>query len=239
MQVRCERCGFHPWIRNIPWRRPQRPTLVFLPGESHGRRSRVGYSPWGCKDLDRTEATKQAHIPFGNILLNVLSADDNHCANCKRVHCAPRVQHLRRRNKGSQSTAVLLAGRHWVIQWPQWWASKYQLSVSGTCECYLQWESFTGVVTLRMVRWRNSAGLPGWVLIAILCVLIRDRQRRIRQTEAEKSVETRQTQRLAWCGSKAGKLAAPRSFKRQRTDSLFYATAYYLLTHFVLINSII
>ena len=28
---------------------------VFLPGESHGQRSLVGYSPWGCKELDATE----------------------------------------------------------------------------------------------------------------------------------------------------------------------------------------
>ena len=28
---------------------------VFLPGESEGRRSVVGYSPWGCKELDTTE----------------------------------------------------------------------------------------------------------------------------------------------------------------------------------------
>ena len=31
------------------------PTPVFLPGESHGRRSLVGYSPWGCKESDMTE----------------------------------------------------------------------------------------------------------------------------------------------------------------------------------------
>ena len=31
------------------------PTPVFMPGESHGPRSLVGYSPWGCKDLDMTE----------------------------------------------------------------------------------------------------------------------------------------------------------------------------------------
>ena len=31
------------------------PTLVFMPGEFHGQRSLEGYSPWGCKDLDRTE----------------------------------------------------------------------------------------------------------------------------------------------------------------------------------------
>ena len=28
-----------------------------LPGESHGQSSPVGYSPWGCKELDTTEVT--------------------------------------------------------------------------------------------------------------------------------------------------------------------------------------
>ena len=31
------------------------PTPVFLPGESHGWRSLVDYSPWGCKESDMTE----------------------------------------------------------------------------------------------------------------------------------------------------------------------------------------
>ena len=31
------------------------PTPVFLPGESHGRRSLVGYSPRGRKESDMTE----------------------------------------------------------------------------------------------------------------------------------------------------------------------------------------
>ena len=35
-------------------------TPVLLPGESHGQRSLEGYSPWGHKELDTTEAT-QAH----------------------------------------------------------------------------------------------------------------------------------------------------------------------------------
>ena len=29
--------------------------LVFLPGESHGQRSLVGYGPWGHKESDSTE----------------------------------------------------------------------------------------------------------------------------------------------------------------------------------------
>ena len=48
--------GFDPWIGKIPWRRKWQPTLVFLPGESHGWRSLVGYiSPWGRKESDMTE----------------------------------------------------------------------------------------------------------------------------------------------------------------------------------------
>ena len=38
-----------------PWRRERLPTPVFLPGESHGQGSLVGYSPWGCKELDMIE----------------------------------------------------------------------------------------------------------------------------------------------------------------------------------------
>ena len=40
---------------HIYWRRKWQPTPVFMPGKSHGPRSLVGYSPWGCKELDTTE----------------------------------------------------------------------------------------------------------------------------------------------------------------------------------------
>ena len=36
-------------------RRQWHPTPVLLPGKSHGRRTLVGYSPRGCKELDMTE----------------------------------------------------------------------------------------------------------------------------------------------------------------------------------------
>ena len=52
---RCKRHKFDPWLGKIPWRREWQPTPVILPGESHGQRSLVGYSPWGCKELDMTE----------------------------------------------------------------------------------------------------------------------------------------------------------------------------------------
>ena len=39
------RQGFDHWLRKIFWRRTWKPTPVFLPGEFHGQRSLVGYSP--------------------------------------------------------------------------------------------------------------------------------------------------------------------------------------------------
>ena len=54
---RHKRHRFNPWVRKIPWRRTWQLTSVFLPGESHGQSSLVGYSSWGCKELDMTEAT--------------------------------------------------------------------------------------------------------------------------------------------------------------------------------------
>ena len=42
---RQERCKFYPCIGKIPWRRAQQTTPLFLPGESPGQRSLVGYSP--------------------------------------------------------------------------------------------------------------------------------------------------------------------------------------------------
>ena len=46
---------FYPWIGKIPWRREWLPTPVFLPGELHGQRNLVGYSPWDGKESDTAE----------------------------------------------------------------------------------------------------------------------------------------------------------------------------------------
>ena len=48
------RHGFDPWVGKISWRRRQQPTPVFLPEESNGQRSLVGYSPWGHEELGMT-----------------------------------------------------------------------------------------------------------------------------------------------------------------------------------------
>ena len=55
-----------PLVPNLPkvehfWRRQWHPTPVLLPGESHGRRSLVGCSPWGRWESD---ATERLHFDF-------------------------------------------------------------------------------------------------------------------------------------------------------------------------------
>ena len=47
------RHGFDSCVSKILWRRKWQPTPVFLPGESHGQRSLVGYRPWGHKSQTR------------------------------------------------------------------------------------------------------------------------------------------------------------------------------------------
>ena len=42
----CRRPGFDPWVKKIPWQKEWQHTPVFLPGESHERKSPAGYSPW-------------------------------------------------------------------------------------------------------------------------------------------------------------------------------------------------
>ena len=45
-------------VGSLGWEDPleegMAPTPVFLPGEPHGQRSLVGYSPWGYKEPDMT-----------------------------------------------------------------------------------------------------------------------------------------------------------------------------------------
>ena len=53
------------WVRSLGWEDPlekEMATHSSTLGKFHGWRSLVGYSPWGCKELDMTE---QPHFnPF-------------------------------------------------------------------------------------------------------------------------------------------------------------------------------
>ena len=60
--LQCRRRGFDPWVGSIPWRRKWQPTLVFLPGESHGQLTLAGYSPWGLKTVGQDLTTKKQQL---------------------------------------------------------------------------------------------------------------------------------------------------------------------------------
>ena len=67
MQARHKTHSFDPWAGKIPWRWWQS-TPLFLPGESHGQRSLLGYSSQDCTESDTAEATYHTqHILLNNI----------------------------------------------------------------------------------------------------------------------------------------------------------------------------
>ena len=47
--------GLIPGSGRFPGGGNGNPLPVFFPGKSHGQRSLEGYSPWGCKESDKTE----------------------------------------------------------------------------------------------------------------------------------------------------------------------------------------
>ena len=67
-----QRSKFDPWIGKIPWRGKWQPTPVLMPGEFHGPRSLVGYSPWGCKKLEMTEGINS-------------NKSDHECNACNKI----------------------------------------------------------------------------------------------------------------------------------------------------------
>ena len=60
-QTKMLRCQGLQQSSQVRQRRQWHPTPVLLPGESHGRRSLVGCSPWDCEESDTTE---QVHFHF-------------------------------------------------------------------------------------------------------------------------------------------------------------------------------
>ena len=55
----------------FPWRREWLPNPVLLPGEFHGQRSLVGYSPWSHKKSCTTEELRltQSMLDFPSLLI--------------------------------------------------------------------------------------------------------------------------------------------------------------------------
>ena len=58
-------------VRSLGWEDPlvkeTATTPVFLPGESHGQRSLVAYSPWGCKALTELNSNSKQQSKAGQL----------------------------------------------------------------------------------------------------------------------------------------------------------------------------
>ena len=98
---RCRRRGLDPWAGKIPWRRKWQPTLVFLPGKSHGQRSLVGYSPCCCvQSLSHATPWTVAHqdslsLTVSQSLLKLMSIESampsNHLILCHPLLLLPSI----------------------------------------------------------------------------------------------------------------------------------------------------
>ena len=56
------RCRFDSWVKRSPGGRHGNPTLVFLPGESHGKKEPGGLQSIGSQRIRQSEEAELAHI---------------------------------------------------------------------------------------------------------------------------------------------------------------------------------
>ena len=122
----------------LHWRRKWQPTPVLLPGESHGRRSLVGYSPWGCKESDTTE-----RLHFTSCFKKVIR--DTFCLSVS----ANILKNFPGKNTG--------AGCHFLLQCMK---VKSESEVTRLCptlsdpmDCSLPGSSIHGIFQARVLEW--------------------------------------------------------------------------------------
>ena len=70
--------GFDLWVGKMPWRREWQPTTVFVPGESYGQKSLVGYS--SCTDTGAWRATAHGVAESGTQLKRLCTQARTHDA---------------------------------------------------------------------------------------------------------------------------------------------------------------
>ena len=99
MCLQCGRPGFDPLVGKVPWRRKWQPTPVFLPGESHGQRSLVDYSPRVAK----------SQTPLSDFTSLHFSSKKSTC-QCWRCRFNPWVRKIPWRRKW-QPTPIFLPGK--------------------------------------------------------------------------------------------------------------------------------
>ena len=105
------------------WRSGWHPTPVLLPGESHGRRSLAGYSPWGQEELVTPATNTHTHTRLiYSILVSGVQQGDSvtHTSTCLFFY---RFFSIKR-----YYVKVLVA--HWVWLFATPWAVAHQAPLS-------------------------------------------------------------------------------------------------------------
>ena len=114
------------WVRSLDWEDPlekeMQPTPVLLPGKSHGRRSLVGYSPWGGKESD---AAEQRHFQVAQWVRNPLTMQETGNINL--------IPSWGRSPGGGHGNPL----QYCCLEKPKdrgaWWAMVYRVAKSWTC----------------------------------------------------------------------------------------------------------
>ena len=148
------RPGFSPWIGRIPWRRTWQPTPVFLPGEFHGQRSLVGYSPWGRKESDMTEWLSMTHSRVQPIAAALHFPSLVQCAMCQTQNASwhfPGIPTLR-----WQSTSIWFTGHPSPHR--DWWSTQ-----DFPCGCLFFKGHFLSLLPdLPIVGFQSPREFPGY-----------------------------------------------------------------------------
>ena len=123
-----------PWVRKMAWRKEWQPTPVFLPEESHGQRSLVGYSPLCHIESDMAERLKHT-IPKDLSLLLSLKKYLFIYWVAPGLSCG--VQNLQLRHAGSSSLTRDEPGPlHWELSLCLWTTREVPRHFSFDGQCY-------------------------------------------------------------------------------------------------------
>ena len=88
-QILCD--AIKMWRYTNGWKRKRQPTPVFLPGESRGQGSLMGYSPWDHTELDMTE--RPTHYTNG-----MGKSNDAILREIRRYNCVTSILHYKIKN---------------------------------------------------------------------------------------------------------------------------------------------